>query len=625
MLAVCASARTHYRVSRIPRAASAFLLACLVVVLVPQARGAATVLTNPGEFSGAETVIDFESFSTGTLLTEQLAGLGVHFILTDGGAARVVQSSSPRQFGPPGPNMINNDPNISPPPYADLEVTFDTPMNRIAFEMRSLDADDLKLTVHCFANGQPVGQELFDTTTSFQFFGIQTTVPFDRIIFDLTDVALGKFDLDNLRFEFFDFPQAPVCDAGGPYTVDCTGGTTSVQLDSSGSFDPNLGETLTYFWQTDCPGGVFLPDNTSPNPILTIDSPGPCPLVDCIADLSVDDGNSGPVSCNGFVTVTDVGGPDVLCPDDVSGLLCPAEIPPPDVSDVSASDACSGPVTVTHEGDTDNGGPCGFPLVVSRTYRATDSCGNFSDCVQTITVDAAQLPGLVCPADTSVQLPGSIASTETGQAVASGGCPGSVTVSFTDVESAPQQFCPTVTTITRTWQADDACGVSEACDQFITVTGEPTPAGSCCDPDTGEVTPGVEEILCDGIDNDCDGDLSDDDADADGDGVTFCGGDCDDNDPDNYPGNVEVCDGQDNDCDGMDNCGACCDIFAACTVTLPGDCTGDHTFQGEGVACAPDLCPLVVPATSEWGLLTMVLLGLIAGATGFRQRSMRRA
>jgi hypothetical protein len=38
--------------------------------------------------------------------------------------------------------------------------------------------------------------------------------------------------------------------------------------------------------------------------------------------------------------------------------------------------------------------------------------------------------------------------------------------------------------------------------------------------------------------------------DIDGDGVT-CDLDCDDNDPNNYPGNEEVYDGQDNDCDGL--------------------------------------------------------------------------
>ena len=39
--------------------------------------------------------------------------------------------------------------------------------------------------------------------------------------------------------------------------------------------------------------------------------------------------------------------------------------------------------------------------------------------------------------------------------------------------------------------------------------------------------------------------------DADGDGISTCEPDCDDNDPRAYQGNTEVCDGIDNDCDGQ--------------------------------------------------------------------------
>jgi len=61
--------------------------------------------------------------------------------------------------------------------------------------------------------------------------------------------------------------------------------------------------------------------------------------------------------------------------------------------------------------------------------------------------------------------------------------------------------------------------------------------------------------------------------DLDGDGV--CNGDCADNDPRNFPGNVEACDGADNDCDGLidedfANLGAAC--------TLPGAC-GSGVFE----------------------------------------------
>ena len=84
------------------------------------------------------------------------------------------------------------------------------------------------------------------------------------------------------------------------------------------------------------------------------------------------------------------------------------------------------------------------------------------------------------------------------------------------------------------------------------------------DPDAEDEALHPAPELCDTIDNDCDSeidegfeDTNDDgvidclEIDTDGDGLFPWQGDCDDNDPNSFPGAVELCDGLDNDCNGF--------------------------------------------------------------------------
>jgi hypothetical protein len=62
--------------------------------------------------------------------------------------------------------------------------------------------------------------------------------------------------------------------------------------------------------------------------------------------------------------------------------------------------------------------------------------------------------------------------------------------------------------------------------------------------------PSQNELVCNSVDDDCDGTVDEGQFDLDMDGVRSCSGDCVDTDPGVKPGLPEICDGKDNDCNG---------------------------------------------------------------------------
>ena len=132
-----------------------------------------------------------------------------------------------------------------------------------------------------------------------------------------------------------------------------------------------------------------------------------------------------------------------------------------------ATDNCDSSVDIDFdEISTANG--CGY--ILTRTWTATDNCGNFTEASQTIivTTDAPILSST--PADVTVEcnnIP--VAATVTAQS----NCAGTVQVDF--VENIIAGSCENSYTIERTWSIANGCGNGTSQTQLITVEDTQSP------------------------------------------------------------------------------------------------------------------------------------------------------
>src|ERR1019366_8303576 len=95
------------------------------------------------------------------------------------------------------------------------------------------------------------------------------------------------------------------------------------------------------------------------------------------------------------ITVHDTTAPSLTWPGNVA-LECPADTSTNKNGTATAWDAC-GPATVSYSDVVSNS--CGGSQVITRTWTATDSCGNATNAIQIITVRDTKPPTLSVPAN----------------------------------------------------------------------------------------------------------------------------------------------------------------------------------------------------------------------------------
>src|SRR5690606_17398577 len=116
-------------------------------------------------------------------------------------------------------------------------------------------------------------------------------------------------------------------------------------------------------------------------------------------------------------------------------------------------------------------GQCAGSYSVTRTWTATDSCGNSSTASQTINVNDTTAPVIAAlPAPSTISCP---ATPEFAQATATDECGSTFTLTFNDVTTNGQ--CAGSYSVTRTWTATDSCGNASTASQTINVNDTTAP------------------------------------------------------------------------------------------------------------------------------------------------------
>ena len=167
----------------------------------------------------------------------------------------------------------------------------------------------------------------------------------------------------------------------------------------------------------------------------------------------------------------------IVCAAQVTPVECPGApvFAPPVVTDMCDSAPIVTFVDVVLPG-------CGLTSTTTRTWTATDACGNASTCSATIVVEDNTPPMINCPANLTIECDEDTSPANTGMATATDNCSAvaDIIITSSDVSTQGTDGCSQFEfMITRTWQAEDPCGNINTCVQVIMIEDSTDPIVIC--------------------------------------------------------------------------------------------------------------------------------------------------
>jgi gliding motility-associated-like protein len=239
------------------------------------------------------------------------------------------------------------------------------------------------------------------------------------------------------------------------------------------------------------PGGLTVTDTCTPGNLLTVTSSdavsGSCPIVitrsytitdqctnfvNVVQLINIRDTNA-PVVTGSLQTVNIEGCGTADAPAAVTTVAGLEALP----GGITIADACTPGAALTVSSSDAPAGSC--PTIISRTYRIADQCGNFTDLIQTLSIDDTTPPAFTVPADltifknascgydASVAITGDVTDE-------SDNCSAGLDATFADGGSTGS--CQGEMIITRTWSLTDNCGNTTTHIQTITVKDNTPPS-----------------------------------------------------------------------------------------------------------------------------------------------------
>ncbi len=200
------------------------------------------------------------------------------------------------------------------------------------------------------------------------------------------------------------------------------------------------------------------------------------------------------------INVQDVTAPVIAALPAETTVNCPAV---PEFAVASATDNCGSDFTLTFA-DVTTPGACAGSYSVTRTWTATDACGNTSEASQKINVQDVTAPVIAAlPAETTINCP---AVPEFTVASATDNCGSDFTLTFADVTSPGA--CAGSYSITRTWTATDACGNTSEASQKINVQDVTAPVIAALPAETTINCPSVPEFTMASATDNCGSDFT---------------------------------------------------------------------------------------------------------------------